>query len=107
MKNKINFLILSMLLNGVIYADDQSQYFRDKIITQQLPEAEIALKNKDYPKAAELYRSLADKGDKVSQYQLGYLFQNGLGVDKNLQAAAAWYSRANQQGLPEAAFALA
>ncbi len=43
-----------------------------------------------YRQAHSEYLQLAQFNDKYSQYMLGHMYANGLGVDKNLQQAFAW-----------------
>src|SRR3990167_1589244 len=100
-------LVLLGLACPAIAADETLQYFQEKVSSQQLPEADIALKNKDYQKAFSIYEHFAEGNVPVAEYQLAYLYQNGLGVDKKPELAVAWYMKASSQGLPEAQFAMA
>lgn len=52
----------------------------------------------DYSAAARLYLSAAEAGYAPAQYDLGNLYENGLGVARDLQQAARWYQRAAEQG---------
>jgi hypothetical protein len=109
MKNLIKIFKTLFLwsLSLTVCADNSSlQYFQTKAATQQMPEAAVALKNKDYAKALGIYQHFADGGLVAAQYMLGYLYQNGLGVAQNNDMAAAWYGKASDQGLPEGQFAL-
>ncbi len=87
-------------------AADSLQYFHDKATQQKLQDADQKLKNKEYDKAFPLYKALADKGNKVAQYQVGYMYQHGYGIEKDDQSATAWYLKARQQVLPAADYAL-
>jgi hypothetical protein len=57
---------------------------------------------KDYAAAARYYRKAADQGYIPAQYNLAYLYENGLGVKQDYAQAAAWYRKAADQGDPEA-----
>ena len=57
----------------------------------------------DPVKAAEFIRKAADAGLAQAQYNLGLLYVNGHGVDKDLETASVWFQKAAVQGLPEAA----
>ena len=46
----------------------------------------------------EAQLSLADQGNAAAQYQLGTLFQKGLGVLKDEATAAKWFQMAAEQG---------
>ena len=45
-----------------------------------------------------LNRRSAEQGDASAQYELGYMYANGLGVSQDEEAAASWYCRAAEQG---------
>ncbi|MHB8453448.1 MAG: tetratricopeptide repeat protein [Acidiferrobacterales bacterium] len=52
-------------------------------------------------KAVQLWRVLAEDGDRNAQFALGALYSNGdieTGIDRNPAAAASWYRRAAEQG---------
>jgi uncharacterized protein len=55
-----------------------------------------------YRQAATLYRQAAEKNHIPAQYSLAYLYEQGLGVPRDLPQAAAWYRRAAEQGDPQA-----
>lgn len=52
--------------------------------------------------AAERAKVLADKGHPKAQHVLGMLYQNGLGVEKDIKTAIYWLEKAASQGLKEA-----
>ncbi len=43
--------------------------------------------------AAALFLKAAQNGDARAQYQLGYMYEKGVGVSKNSQTAAFWYKQ--------------
>src|SRR5690242_587126 len=95
---KISFFIfLNIFISPSLYADSPSnpalQYFQSKAVSQQLPIAKTAVKNKDYAKALDIYKHFADQNVPVAEYQLGYLYLNGFGVEKNNDIAAAWFTK--------------
>ena len=49
-------------------------------------------------KAVEWYRKSAEQGNTDAQYQLGYMYHNGIGVSKDHTKAAEWYSKAAKGG---------
>ncbi|HWC95563.1 MAG TPA: tetratricopeptide repeat protein [Candidatus Sulfopaludibacter sp.] len=65
-----------------------------------------AFKNKDYQRAYKEWKAAADTGHAESQFDLGVLYAQGLGVRRDLTVAAYWYRRAAEQGNAEAQFAL-
>ena len=50
---------------------------------------------------------LAEQGNVASQYNLGYLYDNGQGVRQDFDKAVEWYQKAAEQGLMEAQYNLA
>ena len=60
--------------------------------------AKAAIKNKDYSTAISLWRSLADKGYWKGQYNLGVMYESGLGVAQDYKEAARLYRLAAAQG---------
>lgn len=53
---------------------------------------------KEYTKAFDLFEKSAKEGDPHSQYFLGHLYQEGLGIQKNHVKARSWYKKAAIQG---------
>ena len=51
-----------------------------------------------YNDAFDIWRDLAEAGDKEAQFGFGLLYEQGRGVSRDLPTAAAWYSRAAEQG---------
>ena len=60
----------------------------------------------DYPKAFNLFKPLAEKGDPLSQFQVGMMIEQGQGADVDFDAAYQWYMKAAEQGMSDAYFAL-
>ena len=56
----------------------------------------------DYVGAAKEWRSLADDGDPVAQYNLGLLYLDGHGVPQSVAEAANWFRRAAEQDYTQA-----
>lgn len=50
----------------------------------------------------ELYRKAAETGYRVGQYNLGNVYLNGKGVEKDEAQAAMWVRKAAEQGLSDA-----
>lgn len=65
-----------------------------------------AFRNKDYAKAFEEWKAAADAGQAEAQFDLGVLYAQGLGVQRDLTVAERWYRKAAEQGNAEAEFAL-
>ena len=56
----------------------------------------------DFAAALEAWRPLAEAGDGAAQLALAGLYQDGLGVGRDLAEAARWYRRAAEAGEPVA-----
>jgi len=52
----------------------------------------------DYERARREWRPLAESGNRDAQFNLGLLYENGLGVGRDGAIAAQWYRRAGEQG---------
>lgn len=62
--------------------------------------------NADLDDAALLWWAAASRGETVAMFNLGTLWENGIGVVADLAKAKAWYQRAAAKGDPEAQAAL-
>lgn len=49
-------------------------------------------------KAFECFKCGADRGDITSQFYLGNMYENGAGVDRNLDEAVRWYKESAKRG---------
>ncbi|GAB3341636.1 hypothetical protein GCM10027299_55990 [Larkinella ripae] len=81
----------------------------DTALSSQNPEYFKALtfyEAKNYKAALPIYQRLAKSGDKLSQFQLAYMYNLGLGVKKNYFQAANWYLKSAEQGDANAQFNL-
>jgi hypothetical protein len=56
----------------------------------------------NYKEAVRWYKISAENGYAVAQYNLGLMYQFGLGVKKNQKEAKKWFQKSADQGLPEA-----
>lgn len=65
-----------------------------------------AFKNKDYQRAYREWKASAEAGQAEAQFDLGLLYAQGLGVQRDLTVASNWYRKAAEQGNAEAQFAL-
>ena len=59
---------------------------------------------KNYAKAMQLYKQIPD--DKNAQFQIGYMYDNGLGTTQSDTDAAYWYRKAAEQGYASAQYNL-
>lgn len=68
--------------------------------------ARNAYRSGDYVTARIVWREAADQGDAEAQMHLGYLYEQGLGVERDLEQAVSLYRRAAQAGLADAQYQL-
>jgi uncharacterized protein len=61
-----------------------------------------AYQKKDYGTAVREWRPLAEKGDAPSQFNLGLLYIDGLGVPQDYGTAVSWFERSAQQDYAKA-----
>jgi TPR repeat protein len=61
-----------------------------------------AFERHDYAAALRLLRPLAEQGDAKAQTDLGFMYHNGWGVQKDSREAAKWFRKAAERGDREA-----
>lgn len=66
-----------------------------------------AYDRKDYAAALDAWLPLAEQGNSAAQFNVGVLYEKGLGVAQDLSAAARWYRKAAEQGDVEAQYDVA
>lgn len=76
---------------------DERALWADEPDTDRLRRACLALDQDPKGAVTELH-SLIDGGSIMGMVYLGYAFEKGLGVEKDISTAMAWYERAAQQG---------
>ena len=69
---------------------------------QDFAKGAAAAKTGDYEAAMDEWIPLAQRGYPEAQFNLGWLFENGLGVPQDYAEAMAWYQKAADQNYPEA-----
>lgn len=71
----------------------------DPLTSKIQEQAEEIFERGEYDRAYPIYRDeLAPKGDKFSQYMVGYMHLYGKGVPKDKVIASAWYRLAAERG---------
>lgn len=69
-------------------------------------EGMAAYTQRDFVTAVKEFRPVAGKGNKVAQFLLGLMYDNGSGVPRNQKTAATWYRLAADQDFTSAQFFL-
>ena len=88
MKIRIAAVMILITLNGPALAG-----FEDGV---------AAAKRGDYATAHREFGPLAEAGDPQAQHNLGVMYYNGRGVERNFIEAAKWFRRAAERGVAEA-----
>ena len=86
-------LIILSLSSSTVFATDLDDGFK-------------AFTAGNYEQALRLWLPLAEKDNDKAQYNLGILYQKGLGVEKNPKTAFIWYKRASANGNTDAMYNL-
>lgn len=81
-------------------------FFAAAALAGPLEDGMVAYQEKDYLKAIQVWRPLAQAGDAAAQYRLGVMYAEGRGVAPNDAEAALWFERAAEQGEPMAQYNL-
>jgi uncharacterized protein len=63
-----------------------------------LEDGQAAVRDGDYARAMQYFRVLADQGNSVAQNNLGFMYDQGLGVPRDYAQAVVWYRKAADQG---------
>lgn len=63
-------------------------------------EGKQAYLDKDYARALEIFKPLAENGDSQAQVTLGIMYDFGHGLAKDPAKAIEWYIKAAEQGIP-------
>ena len=74
--------------------------------TADLDSARAAYDRGDYARASKEFKKLAEKGDRVAQYNLGLMYWKGQGVAKDNERAVQWYRKSADQGYADAQYKL-
>lgn len=89
-------LVLSLLLSVSV----------GSLQAAELEEGFQAFKAGNYEQALRSWLPIAEKDNADAQYNLGILYQKGLGVEKNPKTAFIWYKRASANGHSDAMYNL-
>lgn len=70
-------------------------------------DAIAAFESGDFNSAFSLTLTLAEQGDALAQFRIGWFYAEGIGTSHSFDQAVEWYHRAAEQGLPYAQYELA
>lgn len=89
-----------------------AQWYKKAMAHKETPEARyyLAMLNLDdgtnSQRGVQLLREAAENGDRLAQYQLGYLYGQGKKVKRDYEQAVFWYKRAAKQQVADAQYLL-
>jgi hypothetical protein len=102
-----SYLLLVTGLQANIQETNQKK-IEKKLSPQELYEkGETCWENEDYEAAVKWYLKSAEQGYAEAQHDLGYCYQEGVGISHDSKEAVKWYRKAAEQGFVEAQFELA
>ncbi len=90
-----------------ITSDEKALARNNLIKNKEFSNALSRFESEDYKKSVSLFEELANQGDRAAQYNLGIIYEIGVGGLRDDRRAEDWYRKAAENGLPEAQFCLA
>ena len=93
MKKLLLILALAVMCSSVARGDDLDDGYK-------------AYEKKDYAAALKLWQPLAEEGIAKAKHYLGFMYQNGYGVEQDVKEAVKWYRKAARQGYGKAEYNL-
>ena len=64
------------------------------------------IETQEFDKAVPILKQAAKLGNAESQYNLGYCYQAGIGVEQNSEKAIEWYSKSAEKGFNDGLYAM-
>lgn len=103
-KQYLKFLLLVVIVSSATFYLGGRFYMERRL---KSPEERINLAREamigGYEQGAlELFRPLAENGDREAQYWLGHMYDAGLGVERNPTEAIGWVRKSAEQGFTQA-----
>ena len=86
-------LCILLCLSQIVIADSREDQLRAGL---------AAMERQHYATALRAWSDLAEAGDPEAQHNIGYMYEEGLGVTQQYDVAMEWYRRAADGGLAEA-----
>ena len=96
-------IVLLLPLSAAITACERKS---GEAIQRVFEDASAAYEQGDYATAHRLIKPLAEQGYAKAQYNLGVLYNKGIGVPQDYTEAMKWYRKSAEQGLADAQYNL-
>lgn len=93
--------ILTFLFLTFIYANSFGQDASE--LNEQ---SKKFIETQEFDKAIPILKQAAELGNAESQYNLGYCYQAGIGVEQNSEKAVEWYSKSAEQDWNDGLYAM-
>lgn len=90
-----------------VASDDKAIAQNNLIKSKEFSNALSSFEKEDYEKSVSLFEELANQGNRAAQYNLGIIYETGVGGLRDDHRAENWYRKAAENGMPEAQFCLA
>jgi TPR repeat protein len=87
-----------LILKQVLATNILVLSFAVPVTAGPLEDSRAAYEHGDFATAMRLFRSLAEHGNAIAQYNLGVMYYKGEGVSQSYPLAASWYRLAAWQG---------
>lgn len=94
-------LLTTALLGASVFSFQSTAW---AIEQSQMIQVEQLYKQKDFKAMLAIIQPLAEQGDAISQFLLGGMYEEGLGVKQDYFEAVKWYRKAAEQGDAKAQF---
>lgn len=98
LKYSIAGLILALILPAAAVAHGPKAVPTEGALLEKHRVAYTAYQNGEYAKALEEWRPVADEGFSAAQLFVGFIYENGQGVEADQAAAAEWYGKSAKAG---------
>ena len=99
-------ILATLALLVPVMAESQVGYGPDRSAERRFQEGMEALERGHFARAYCLWQPLARRGHAEAQYNLGWLYANGNGMNVDIETAIEWWKKAAGQEHADAQFAL-
>jgi TPR repeat protein len=94
----VKFLLALSVAAALFFGSVQN----NDVMAADFADGVAAYHAEDYETAFEAWLPLAEEGDNAAQYNIGILYQFGLGVAQDVQKAVEWYQKSAEAGFADA-----
>ena len=94
----VKFLLAISVAMALFFGSAQN----NDVMAADFADGVAAYHTGDYETAFEVWLPLAEEGDNAAQYNVGILYQFGLGVAQDVQKAVDWYQKSAEAGFADA-----